>query len=501
MARRAAILPGGWTAIVIADESDEGKPPLALRLAESFEVGSLVPSEGGPRPMKRLIGDADVEAAVKRAMQRFTSMNVDSVAIEWASAKGSQRHTLALALQVACAAEGIAWSYVKRWRIWDTYDHRQWVARRIEEDFRGWPEPSYTVIRDCGAMLLETIAPSRPAQLPPLPKEVTDARESSDAQIAEPSNVATEGETKTEDVHQQRRDAPAVRTPAGASFDEPRLAGIDPGSGHLGLVIAAPGTTKPLRLVLAQTFPVGERVLLKKPRKIQRGDETITLTTRHSLTQEMVESLTAKIVGTLLEHGVTRLAIEHVEAVHIAANSASQASSIATSLIRTSWLDTLIGERARAAGIQVERVKGPTWRAAVAGRKRKGGAGAELIPGAVMAGIEGWPTASDPHERDAAGVCLWLAMPAHEAPAPRPRQPKAEGPRKRAPKPAGSPLPPSYYVRLERLRKSTAEKRAATGCTCGNNRRGRHRSGCPLGHRNGELSAAKTPERSGDDGR
>jgi hypothetical protein len=455
MSRRAAIIPGGWTAIVVAEQRDD-ESTLRPILAESFEVGRIVNDELGEK--RREWNEADVELAVRRLMQRLIELQADSVVIEWATSKTSKNHALASAIEQACAASNIACSYAKRWRLWNTMEHRAWTARRILEGFEGWPSGTFTVTRDCGVMLLESISPERPVQLPPVPKEGSHVPnlESSDAKIE--AAPVTPGELSLKRRGEKKKPAAPV------VLLLPRTAGIDPGAGYLGLVITE-GSTVPVQLVHKVTFPVGERVPLKRPRKIKRGEETITLTTRHSLTAPMARTLANKIVARLIDYRVTRLAIEHVEAVHIEAKNPGAASSIATSLIRTSWLDILIGERAEAAGIEVHRVSASTWRARVAGRRKRGGAGAELIPEAVASKIRGWPPESDAHERDAAGVNLWLVLPPPESPPLAEKRSRGLTSKTKTPREPGT-RPPSYYARLERLRNEKARTREedAAGC-------------------------------------
>jgi len=472
MSRRAAIIPGGWTAIVVA-EGDE--PPLRPLLAESFEVGRIVDDELGAK--RRDWNEADVDLAVRRLMQRLIDLKAESVVIEWATSKTSKNHALAQAIKQACFANDITCSYAKKWRLWNTTEHRAWVSRRILEGYQGWPSDTFNVSRDCGVMLLESISPERPTQFSELLKETSHAPslESSDAPIEAAPPVTTPGETSLKRRGEKKKPAPPVVL-------LPRTAGIDPGSHSLGLVITE-GTTVPVQLVHSVTFQVGEKVPLKRPRKIKSGDETITVTTRHSLTLPMATALADKIVSRLIEYRVTKLGIEHTETVHMNPQIVgAAASAISTSLIRMSWLDLLIGQRAEAAGIEVHRVSAATWRARVVGRPKgkRGGAGAELIPAAVASRIRGWPPEADVHERDAAGVNLWLILPPPESPPLAEK--KARAPRLATPKTPREPgrRPPSYYARLERLRSETAQARAATGCHCGNQRHGRHRTGCPL---------------------
>lgn len=470
MTRRAAIIPGGWTAIVIAE--DDGAPVLRPLLAESFEVGQLVEDELGQK--RRAWSKEDVELMVRRVMQRLIDLKAETAVIEWATSKTSKAHALAQAIRLACFNHGIQCTYAKRWRLWNMEAHRAWVISRLAEGYQGWPSDTFTVSRDAGVMLLESIAPDRPKQFPiPIAKEqshvpdLESIEEKSDAEVE--AAPVTPGETAP-----KRR-----RTPAEPVALLPRTAGIDPGSGYLGLVITE-GDTVPVQFIHKAVFPVGEKVALKRPRKIKRDGQTTTLTTRHSLTPKMAGALADKIVSRLTQYRVTKLAIEHVESVHINSKKhPSSASSIATSLVRSGWLDILIGERAEAAGIEVVRVGAPTWRARVAGRRKKGGAGAELIPEAVASRIRGWPPESDEHEHDAAGVCLWRVLPPLEAPALVREKKTGTNAAPRAPREPGR-RPPSYYLRLQRERDATAQARAAAGCQCGNQRQGRHRTGCPL---------------------
>lgn len=469
MSRRAAIISGGWTAIVVADHDDA--PTLGHVLAESFEVGRIVVDEFGEK--RREWSEADVDLAARRAMQRFIDLKVQSVVIEWATSKTSKAHALARAVQEACIANNIAWTYAKRWRLWNAAAHRDWVARRLAEGFRGWPSEAFTVTRDCGVMLLESIATARPVQVPLSPKE--DAHvpnlESSDAQVE--AAPVTPRVTELKRRGRKKPAAPVVLLP--------RTAGIDPGSYSLGLVITE-GTMMPVQLVHKVTLQVGEKVPLKRPRKIKSEGKTILVRTRHSLTAAMAKALADKVVARLLQYRVTRLAIEHVESVHMNPKLVgAAASSITTSLIRTSWLDILIGERAEAQGIEVHRVSATTWRARVAGRSRgkRGGAGAELIPEAVASRIQGWPHDADEHERDAAGVNLWLVLPPPELPPLAEKKTRASRiGTPHAPREPGR-RPASYYARLERLRTETTQARVVTGCAC--DKKGRHRTGCPLG--------------------
>ncbi len=490
---RAAIIPGSWTALLVAKDVERGTVVdrgglLVPLFAESFQVGELVPAESGPKPLHRVVSEFERETVVRRVVDRLQAMGVEEAAIEYATTKTSRWHEVSGAIRTGLEEVGITVSYVKRWRVWNTIQHREWVARRIAEGFYGWPggDGRYEVCRNCGAMLLESLTRGRP-YAPPDPKEIQH-EPTGDGLVAQ-SPGASGGETPANEPSEARTklDGPEANVSGPSLDDEPAIAGIDPGSGYLGVVIAR-GAIAPLKLVAKHVYPVGERVPLARARKIKRGDEVVIITTRHSLTEPMVDRLANQVLEFLLKHNVKRLALEHVDSVHLDVGQLGAASSIATSLIRAGWVEAVIGDRAAKAGIEVVRVAATSWRAVVAGRRKRGGAGAELIPEAIARGFANWPHETDAHERDAAGLCLWLVAPAPAPPPPREPRKKAEGKRERE-YDANATKPPSYYVRLERSRKETEEKRKAAGCTCANRRRGRHQAGCPLAHKNGELGA------------
>jgi hypothetical protein len=285
-------------------------------------------------------------------------------------------------------------------------------------------------------------------------------------------------------------------------------AGLDPGSAHVSLVVTQ-GRALSLTLLFAHTFDLGARVPLAKPKIVTRYGKTFEVTTRHSVTQEHVDKLADEILAVLVRLHVDRLVIEHVDSVHVSAERASGASSIATTILRTTWIEREIAVRARLAGIACENVTAATWRAVVAGRSpgKRGGAGAELIPAAIAAGIAGWPAVSDEHERDAAGLCIYpVALAEREArvEAARLVVPKrrdlcgakaARAPRSRKPRdPAAGPrrASPSDERKAERKRL----ERAAAGCQCGS---GRHRTECPLSTA-GRIAAAVRRESEANNG-
>jgi hypothetical protein len=547
MTIHAAIVPGSWTALVIASD-DAG--PLRPLIVESFEVGAVRQNPETAR-FSREMTDVEIQAAVTRVVQPILNARATAVYIEWARGKAAKSHPLTEAIRSALQASGIEPRVMHKWRLASGGAHHEWAARRVAEGFAGWPEGTFSAARTAGAMMLEAIAPSRggapiaddgPAvpvhvsdetiggNVAALPKFSADGIEECkppwwmankiDAgsggslpfsePCADPASPVTNSEMLKTTINETIDRIKLHTVPPSLPLfpDSAVTAGLDPGSAHLSLAIAQ-GRALPIRHVYAHTFPVGERVPLAKPKIVTRFGKQVEITTRHSLNSDHVERLAAEVLAVLEAHHVSRLIVEHVDSAHIQTDRANAASSIATALIRTTWIETEIASRATAAGIVVERVSAATWRAAVAGRARRGGAGAELIPAAIARGIAGWPAVSDEHERDAAGLCLYPAIMAAREVASRAgvaAHPTRAGlaasiaaakkPRTRKPTTGKD-----RSKELEAGRAKRAAARIAAGCTCavadtgtralGWGGRGRHRKGCPLAGEAARRKAVK----------
>lgn len=535
---RAAIIPGGWSGFVLADENR----PL---LVESFQVGTIAGNQ-------RIITDQDVAAAVTRLIGQCAS--AEEVVINWSAQKDGRYHDLQAAIFEAFRSRGTPVRYLSRWRRFYRQDrHRAWLTDRLSA-FTHWPESGrFQVCRDAGAMLLEAVAPSKERR--PLPPEaggpldlvapdpsydsITVERATDDAGSGLPlpgeqpqtepaspplfgaaPHVFVPGEmsnrnfppllasafpasppTLTETQADLFR---ATDEPAGPPIDiDPAVvAGIDPGSGHVGLCIAR-GSSWPLAPILVRTYRASTRVPLARPRKSKRQDGTeYTVTTRESLTPERVAEVTAGIVAQLRAHGVSRLAIEHVDLVHMPGDITNAAKdSLAQGLVRSMWIAAEISVAARAAGIEVDMVTVHMARGAVAGRRAKGEIGTEHLVRAIGKGFQNWP-ASDGHARDAGILAMWLTRPAEPAPVAKARARKGT----KDPRLPGQKSP-GYYAAKEREKATRAALRSEAGCTCANHRRGRHSVGCPLAHtgdwrRHEWLDAARlltVAKRSGSD--
>jgi len=325
------------------------------------------------------IKDSNYEE-IDKLCAKILSFNADRILINWVDLSDSARNPIALYMRDRLPGAEFA--------------DPEWRARTVSVQsgrvFAGWTSCQFRVEFELERMLADSIAggstlAEKPAK--PLPWEIS------------------------------------IEAPAPLPWEAPvRICGIDAGSAHLGISIldvSASGA----KYVAAMTLPVGEKVPLKKP----RGE----VTTRHSVTAKHLDAIREQVVSILQKNDVKHVAIEHVESVHFGAGDAMAgggASSMATALIRTSLVDETIRMGCMHAEIDVRHVSAASWRAKVVGRKKRGGAGAELIPQAIEAKIAGWPRTSDPHERDAAGVALWLAQELF----PPPEPPRRPGRQKRA---------------------------------------------------------------------
>jgi hypothetical protein len=456
----AAIIPyaAGHLGLVVAERTDSG---LTVIAEESIEVGRLVALERpeAGRDKRREVADDDLWRLANQVGGMIVGLGVDEVLVE------NPGPNAALAWRVHRAFASVSLVGVlhriipESWRcsLGSGVGARRQKAR--EHCSRFGFAGAYDSTLFAAALLVEQVFPLHAITLPKPPSDPEI-----DRQIAEATGPRNKRPAQNNwapgfgppDV------APEVIRDIATLIAGPVTAGIDPGSRSLALAIAV-GDAAPLSLVHKSTHEVGETVPLLHPKKIRLvdGTERIT-TTRRELTPEAVDRLADELVETMTSYGVERLVLEHVDSVHIDPDNLRAASSIATNLVRSTWVGTEISVRARHVGIEVVRVRPATWRARVAGRGSKN-AETELIPNAVRAGFFGWPDDANEHERDAGGLCLYGRLPEGK--------PKS-APRKRA---AGyrQSSEGSNHARASRR----AQERRDAGCTCGGKR---HRGGCKL---------------------
>lgn len=482
---RAAVIPlyAGYAGLVVADCSTT--PARVLR-ARTLAVGALVPLDepAGKLTHRREVDDAACEDVAARIVPELQALRVERVVVERQERPISRSHEPGARIDAAARIVDAITSGCERagievetcgtsWRQKTSVDR---IGDALAAGLVDWPaDMPWRAARFAGALLLATLGAG------PVRRHALAAAERRELAKAAEAKRAAELAASAE----RAPVAPVAPAPHAVPAPDltlplvplgPRVAGLDPGSAHVGLVIGE-GSAAPLRCLIARTIDVGERVALARPRTGTRPDgTTYTTTHRHTVTAEHVDACASAVVAELVRAGVTRLAIEHADTVRMDPKHAAAHSSIATAMARQAWIAGVIGERARVLGIDVLRVGASTWRGAVAGRGQRGGDGAERIPAAIAAGYVGW-TAGDEHALDAAGVVLWLVRPAE----PAPRAPRAVAP-------AGVPAPARTRQVGDGARARSAAKertntaaraaeRRAAGCACTSPR---HARACPL---------------------
>lgn len=165
-------------------------------------------------------------------------------------------------------------------------------------------------------------------------------------------------------------------TPAPRVAPRVRVLGVDPGS-TIGVALIAVGTSTATGLLVGAW---------------------------RASNDEELDAARARLSKILHEEEIDLVAVERVEHVH---GSARMGSSYAEGLTRAAWIGGEIAGMARAAEIEVVTVEAGTWRAALAGARSATDAEVKRM---VMARVPGWPTTSNAHERDAAGVALYAGL-------------------------------------------------------------------------------------------
>lgn len=454
---------GGWASFVAFDHDGESYRIIGAR---SFLASSLVPIEGEVRrgfgaKDKRRVADresvATVCAEIREALAHYSP---GRVIVESSSEKSRVSLVLANAIGDECMAQGFEVEPLfMGWRTGFGYGYvrddniKVGITERFGSESTAQLEYAVTTI--AAGMVLHILHgnPAEVAQCKPSRREIVVPGET----VPRPA-MAVDIDLSPEE---QAETEPALPAPLG-----PVSAGIDPGSRYLALAIGE-GTEKPVTLRYLRTYEVGEAVQLAKPKVIQYalGGQHI-IRTRRVMTPTGVGALASKIVAKLVEHGVTRLTIEHFDSAHISeAQTAGAASSIATGLIRTLWIATEVACRAQLAGIEVVRVRAATWRARVVKRTKAGGDGAEHIPETINAGFVNWPQSSNEHERDAGGILLYGVTPIEVSTPAEARDRGSKAPR---------------VKRSNRNENGLTDKQQARidgGCTCVF---AQHVTGCPM---------------------
>ncbi len=488
---RACFVPyaSGYAGLVIADDSTD--PPRVV-LAQTWPVGRLVPVpdaiEGQP-DKRREVSPGDIQTIAGIAVGALTHAGARSVTIERSDSPIQTQ--IGQALERRCSDIGIETRTIAAdaWRR--LAGSRVELAPLCARSFAGWPilRLGAGLLAWAGALWLAC----RPSPVDALAVNVEGGNHgevSADQLLVRPSvweqclpsarvEVRADAPELGEPVRREARgDSGELRALPVAGRD----AGYDPGSAHPALVIAE-GSTLPLRLVCKPvTLAAGGMVLRAKPIRRTRVDadgteRTWIETHRRSVTADHVDAHASEVLALLLAHGVKRLFVEHVEHVRLEGLKAGLASAIATALNQARWLEAVVIERCRVAGIKVIMVTRQQWVSRVV-KRVKGAKGpeqeAQILP-SIQAGFSNWPDESDNHQRDAGGVLLYSFTPIPD----NRRKRKPREPRLRV---VTGPTKEQLAECAERVRlaKEKRAKRAAKDerCTCPPGK-GRHRRECP----------------------
>jgi hypothetical protein len=481
---RAAIVPyaGGFCGVVVASGD---VAPLALLAAESIEVGRLVPLDPPVkgRDMRRDVSPADVAALAARVVGRLREHGAEHVTIEQPTAKARIACTVADALASAAAAAGIPVAHVDTtWRkqlegktivaesttgAGKTLLARIAGAERIARSaFATWPSPSYEPIELAGALLVRDLLSEQPEAEQPevVAADETEPAAASPAPVdVAPSETAPPASVETEPAEPAEQPEASALAPVDLEHG-PTVCGIDPGSRAIGLAIVDPATGA---LVHRATFTIGREVALPKPRIVKRADGSEhTRTHTRVIAAEDVAGLVSEVIVTVRKHDVRRVVLEWIEHARIS-GTAALAASQATNIARAQWVGGALHGALLALDdppVEVRLVTARTWTARATGAKNTKGRRGAIAP--VVEARFPELVGADEHERDAAGLLVWDAMP--------PKKPRAA--RVRTSKGADGATVTRGTTHAARRERNEA-KRVAAGCSCTSRR---HRRGCPL---------------------
>jgi len=219
--------------------------------------------------------------------------------------------------------------------------------------------------------------------------------------------------------------------------------------------------------VKSATIVVGHDEKLAKARRVRRGDKTYEFTHKHTMSMADIEDAVAAIDEIVRPFGITRVAIEYVEAVYL--TDIKTAASISSKIARAQWLGGALHIWfSSTTDAEVRLVTSRRWMSKIAGiQKGKRGRVAEVVEAR-------WPSLGSSHatehERDASGLL------AYDIDYPEDDRPKEHVDSKsyvaRRPTVAKQQTPRDADGHTE-----AQSKRISAGCSCTS---ARHRKGCPL---------------------
>jgi hypothetical protein len=347
---RAAVLPGKWTAIVIANDRE-------FVFRTSFLSGEL----------KDHVWTFFPERVASTILGFCSAHEVESVVIDYSAVRNAKSHEITNAVHEALTSIGIDATIDARWR----------KESRPPEWLSGWTDSPFEVQRDCGSLLVTWI--ERGAEIV--------------AGHAEPDKAGAE--IAIERVASNIDGAEIVTGHA-----EPEgntggcFAALRPGSTRAVFAVFAPGLVR-----VAHRIAVGKHVIRKKPLVIVRGGETVTIRTKHVFVPEDADAVARFVLDQCTEHGARTLVLEY------SANAfagTGRGGRIMTAMIRSAFVAATVRSAALAAGIEIVTVSPAKWHAGIAPKKPEDPRPtAERIRDAVRARF---PSVED-HE--AIGIGMW----------------------------------------------------------------------------------------------
>lgn len=484
-----SFVPHGWCGMCIVSETEHAHEILRC---ESWQVGELVARRGSSLTAddylarrgldkERQVSEADYQGARDRIREAILLHDVTAAVIEIPkNPKRAPYYTkLAEAVKLECESLGLETSfYLPTWRkecdirgaVRDAIlaDWGPVSADRIEYDAQLTPaallHQTLMYPEQYAAHRLEAGESPHLGEAQPAEKsrkkherqiEQVEWRPKTDA--AADSNAANGITVDEEPIIEPEpvtdwRDLPGVRNVPGAlsttdgalsTADEIAqimraspgqvCAGVDSGSHYIGLAVVQ-GDDAPVALRYLETIEIGVEVPLPKPKVRKYVGGTKTITHRRIFTDDNVIEIADRIVAKLLELGVSRLRIEHVDYAHFGESTVESASAIATALLRNMWLAVTLYERATAAGIECARVAHVSWQSKVIGRAKQGSASDRTVGEVLATQVLNWPGRTNVHERDAIGVAISGVLPERDRRMERkakeePKEPKVREPR------------------------------------------------------------------------
>lgn len=390
---RAAVLPGKWTAIVIANDRE-------LEFRTSFLSGEL----------KDHVWTFFPERVASRVAEICRDYSVEAVVIDWSAVRNAKSHEITNAVHEALTSIGIDATIDARWR----------KESRPPEWLSGWTDSPFEVQRDCGSLLVTWIERGT---------EIVSGHEVPDKAGSE---NAIERVVSSIDGAQIVTGHAAPEGNTGGCF-----AALRPGSTRAVFAVLVSGV--PGAVLAAHRIAVGKHVVRKKPLVIVRGGETVTIRTKHVFLPEDADTVARFVIDQCTEHGARTLVLEY------SANAfagTGRGGRIMTAMIRSAFVAATVRSAALAAGIEIVTVSPAKWHAGIAPKRPD-----DLRPTAerVRDAVRARFLSAEDHE--AIGIGMWYTAECAKRTATETKKSEralrarsiAAVPRRRKPHPCGCP--------------------------------------------------------------